>query len=102
MNRTLFPALLVIAAVLFSQHVRADALSTPESESALVSSSKCERSEPDEAIGRIAVIDPEEPSTLFLLTIGILLLVGIGQRSRIAHYLKSLVFRGGYKYLRHR
>ena len=102
MSRILLPALLVIATALFSQQVRADALSSPQSESAFMNLGSGKQTELNEAIGRAIVTVPEEPSTLLLLTIGIALLVGIGQRSRIAHYLKSLAFREGYKYLKHR
>jgi hypothetical protein len=89
MKRILFSALLAIATILFSQDIRADADHPLESEPAFMNSGSAEWSSPDEPIGSTTVIAPEEPPTILLVIIGLIVLGGIGGRSRKDHHLES-------------
>lgn len=55
-----------------------------------------EEIESDEPTGKTIEIVPEEPRTLVFLATGIVVIVGIGRRSRIARYLRSLCLLGNY------
>ncbi len=71
---------------------------TPESKSEPLEIGNGEEIESDDPAGNTIEIVPEEPPTFVLLAMGIVVLAGIGQRSRIARYLRSLSFQGVIDY----
>jgi hypothetical protein len=79
MNRTLFYALLTIAASALFQPFRAAASSPEESAPAFTELTDAEETAPDSGSSLTSAIVPEEPPTILLVAIG-LVLTGVGRK----------------------
>jgi len=100
MNRNLLSVLVLIVTIILSQHHGANALSTPEFESAFLRTGSGGKIVPDEetrnTLKPIPFV-PEEPAILHLLATGLLVLVGLGHGAKIARHLRSLFSIGRHK-----
>jgi MYXO-CTERM domain-containing protein len=82
MNRVLFPALLVIAAILLCQPIQVDGASLPCSESAFMGLGNAEGNMPGGGVESRTITFPEEPPTGLLLAIGLAMLAGLRRKWR--------------------